>query len=32
MTETEIDEMMQSFQFKNCVIREPLAKALSVRK
>jgi endoglucanase len=31
MSETEIDEMLQSFQFKNCVVREPLAKALKIK-
>ncbi len=29
MSETEIDALMQSFQFKNCCIRKPLAEALS---
>ncbi len=29
MSETEIDEMMQSFKFENCCVREPLAEALS---
>jgi len=28
MSETAIDEMMQSFLFKNCVIRQPLAESL----
>jgi len=30
MSETAIDEMMQSFLFKNCVIRQPLAQSLAV--
>jgi len=29
MSETEIDEMMQSFLFKNCVIRQSLAQILA---
>ncbi len=29
MSEAAIDEMMQSFLFKNCLIREPLAQTLS---
>jgi aryl-phospho-beta-D-glucosidase BglC (GH1 family) len=29
MSETEIDEMMQSFLFKNCIVRQPLAKMLA---
>jgi hypothetical protein len=29
MSETAIDEMMQSFLFKNCVIRQPLAQSLA---
>lgn len=29
MTETAIDEMMQSFLFKNCLIRQPLAQMLA---
>jgi hypothetical protein len=29
MSETAIDEMMQSFRFKNCVIRQPLAQSLA---
>jgi len=31
MSETEIDKMMHSFQFKNCLVREPLADLLRVR-
>jgi endoglucanase len=29
MSETEIDEMMQSFLFKNCIVRQPLARTLA---
>jgi endoglucanase len=29
MSETEIDEMMQSYLFKNCMIRQPLAQSLA---
>ncbi len=29
MSETAIDEMMQSFLFKNCIIRKPLAETLA---